>query len=290
MYVISGVTGHTGGVVARTLLAARERVRVVVRQESQGRAFAEQGAEVAVGDLGDAAFLARALAGARGAYLLSPPNMAAAGTASGYLEDRVALIRTMAGAVKEAGLPALVFLSSVGAQQPSGTGPVVSLFHGEKLLAQAAPSVTFLRAAYFVENWASVLGAVRGAGVLPFFGDAGVPFAQVSTRDIGEVAADLLRNPVPGTRFVELAGPADASAMDVARVLGELLGKPVHAAAAPVEAAEAGLKQAGLPAGMAALYGEMYRGIASGVVAFEAPDNVRRGREPLQQTLAGLLG
>ncbi|HWL85044.1 MAG TPA: NmrA family NAD(P)-binding protein, partial [Polyangiaceae bacterium] len=71
MFVIAGVTGNTGSVVAETLLARGEMVRVIVREAAKGASFAARGAEVAVASLDDSAALSKALAGAKGAYLLS---------------------------------------------------------------------------------------------------------------------------------------------------------------------------------------------------------------------------
>ena len=74
MFVIAGVSGHTGSVVATTLLAAGKPVRVIVRDAAKGAEWKAKGAEVAVAQLDDRASLAAALKGATGAYLLSPPD------------------------------------------------------------------------------------------------------------------------------------------------------------------------------------------------------------------------
>ncbi|TWC22803.1 MULTISPECIES: NmrA family NAD(P)-binding protein [unclassified Pseudomonas] len=42
MYTIMGVTGQVGAEVARALLAARQRVKVVVRDLEKGQAWAEK--------------------------------------------------------------------------------------------------------------------------------------------------------------------------------------------------------------------------------------------------------
>ena len=74
MYVVAGVTGHVGSVVAKELLGKGKAVRVVVRSADKGAAWAKQGAEVAVGSLDDSAFLSGALKGASGFFTLLPPN------------------------------------------------------------------------------------------------------------------------------------------------------------------------------------------------------------------------
>src|SRR3954469_8840490 len=74
MFVISGASGHTGSVVASTLLARGAKVRVIVRDAKKGEAWKGKGAEVALASLDDAKALAEALRGADGVYALVPPD------------------------------------------------------------------------------------------------------------------------------------------------------------------------------------------------------------------------
>ena len=75
MFVVAGVSGKTGSVVARTLLENGKKVRVVVRDAKKGDEWKAKGAEVAVASVDDAGALTKALQGAEGAYLLLPPQM-----------------------------------------------------------------------------------------------------------------------------------------------------------------------------------------------------------------------
>ena len=285
MFAIAGVSGHTGAVVADTLLSKGQKVRVIVRSAEKGAAWQKKGAEVAVADLGDVAALTKALTGATGAYLLSPPNFAAAD----FLADRTALIGNMAKAITASGLKNLVFLSSVAAQHPAGTGPIVTAHRAEQAFGKLAPSVTFVRAAYFLENYGSVIPVAKAQGVLPNFGPVDVKFPQVCTKDIGEAVVQALLKPADGMRVVELAGKEDWSVQDVAAALSSLLGKPVQAVAAPVEAAKAGLMQNGVPESMATLYAEMYAGMGKGLIMFEKPGSLSRGATALVDALRPLV-
>jgi uncharacterized protein YbjT (DUF2867 family) len=286
MYVVAGVTGHTGAATADALLKQGAKVRVVVREASKGEAWARRGAEVAVADLADPAAFSRALQGAKGVYVLSPPNMAAAGTAGQFLADRLAFGQQLVAGLRAAKVPAVVALSSVGAQHPAGTGPIVSTHRFEQLLTGVAPSVTLVRAAYFLDNWAGMVPLARKEGVLPHYGDTSYRFHQVGTGDIGAAAAAALLHPADGLRVIELAGKEDWSADDVAAALGTLLGRAVKAVGAPVESARAGLAAAGLPPGMADLYAEMYQGMGRGLMAFERPAQLTRGTSSLADALA----
>src|SRR5438874_3325230 len=77
MYAVAGATGHTGGMVASTLLESGKPVRVIVRNEEKGRIWRERGAEVALASIDDPASLEQAIAGADGLYFLVPPDMSA---------------------------------------------------------------------------------------------------------------------------------------------------------------------------------------------------------------------
>jgi uncharacterized protein YbjT (DUF2867 family) len=74
MFTVFGATGNTGSVVASELLAAGKKVRVAVRDPKKVTALADKGAEVVTVDVLDAKSVARALSGAEGAYLLTPPD------------------------------------------------------------------------------------------------------------------------------------------------------------------------------------------------------------------------
>src|SRR5690349_9351905 len=156
-YVVAGVSGNTGSVVARTLLEAGEKVRVIVRDAKKGEPWQREGAEGAVADLNDPKALGAALKGARGAYLLIPPVV----HLEGVLALQAKVTESIATAVAEARVPHVVFLSSIGAQLPSGTGPIASVAQAEKRLARVqGTAFTFLRPGYFMENFANSLGAL----------------------------------------------------------------------------------------------------------------------------------
>src|SRR5688572_28001037 len=108
MKAIAGVSGNTGSVVADTLLAQGHPVRVIVRDPAKGEPWRARGAEVAIADLDDPAALTRALRGTDGAYLLTPPRY---GATDPIAENR-AVVASLARAVRDAGVPHVVFLSS----------------------------------------------------------------------------------------------------------------------------------------------------------------------------------
>ena len=272
MYVVAGVTGNTGKVVAEMLSNHRKPVRVVVRDEAKAGAWRERGAQVARASLDDAGALAKALAGASGAYFLVPPQYAA----EDLLAAQRPVVEAIAAAVKASGLPHVVLLSSVGAQHPEGTGPIRTLHYAEQVIGKAARNLTIVRAAYFLENWAAMLGEAGTKGLLPSFLTPGRALPMVATRDIGRTAAEALLDPARGTRLVELVGPADWTPEDVARAIASLLGREVRVQGVPLDAVVPALTASGFTAGTARLFREMIEGINRGHVAPEGGRAVPR--------------
>jgi uncharacterized protein YbjT (DUF2867 family) len=65
MYVVQGATGHTGSVVAKSLLEKGEKVRVVGRDAYKLAQLSKLGAASVTADASDATALTQAFAGAR---------------------------------------------------------------------------------------------------------------------------------------------------------------------------------------------------------------------------------
>lgn len=263
MFAVAGVSGNTGRVVAESLLSKKLPVRVIVRTAEKGAEWRARGAEVAVADLGDAEAMTRALAGTRGAYLLVPPNMGA----SDFRGYQRATGAALAQALRAAKTPEVVFLSSIGAELPSGTGPIAGLHDVEAQLSGIPGTrVTFLRPAYFMENVASSLGALEH-GVFPSFTPKALGFEMIATRDIGAQAASFLAEGAPGG--VVNLGAGLVSSDDVARELSRITGKTITVAEAPVSSMATTLAGYGMPPAMAALYQEMTEALIDGRLGFD---------------------
>lgn len=285
MYVISGASGNTGKVAATQLIEAGKQVRALVRNADKAKDLAALGAEVVVVDLSDSAALQAALSGATGFYLLSPPDMGS----QSFLAERSKLLEAVAAAAKAAAVPHVVFLSSIGAHQTSGTGIIETTTAGERALRSAGLAATFLRAAYFVENWAAVLPVAKQDGVLPSFIPGDLRMPMVSTADIGALAAVALQEGPRGQRVLELSGPEDVTPKQVAATVAKILGKPVQLVEPPLDAVVPTFTSFGISSDVAGLYRGLYEGIANGRVSFEGGKaEARRGVITLEETLRQL--
>lgn len=285
MFVVVGVTGHTGSVVAETLLHKKQSVRVVVRTADKGASWKAKGADVAVSSLDDVSALANAFEGAAGVYLLVPPNYGAAA----WLADQRARMDRAAEAVKKSGISHVVFLSSVGGQIEEGTGPIRAVRYGEQTLSAVAKNLTVLRPCYFMENWASSIGMVKEQGVLPTFMAPSVKIPMIATRDIGRVGAEQLLAGGNGKRIIELAGPEEYSPDQAAAVFGQILGKNVTTQLAPLNAVVPTFTSFGFSNEAATLFEEMYRSFSIGAIGYEYPDRLVRGTVTLQEALRGMV-
>lgn len=284
-FAIAGVSGNTGKVAAEALLARGKKVRVIVRDAAKGAAWKARGAEVAVADLADTAALTAALRGVEGAYVLVPPSH----TAASYRANQDEISRSIAAAVREARVPHVVLLSSVGAHHPSGTGPIAGLHVTEGLLgAIEGTVVTSVRAGYFLENVAGSVAAVKDAGVLPSFFPAALTVPMIGTQDIGKLAAQLLLEAPAKSQVIELGTPRSFS--ELAATFGKLLGKTVQVQEVPLDAVAATLEGFGMGKDIAGLYAEMSAGVVNGKVAFEGGHRRVEATDAPETVLGGLLG
>jgi uncharacterized protein YbjT (DUF2867 family) len=282
-FVVAGVSGNTGKIVAESLIAQKRAVKVVVRDSAKGEPWRAKGADVAVADLGDADALARALRGAEGAYLLIPPTFAAPDFRA--YQDRLG--SSIAEALRASRVPHTVLLSSIGAQHASGTGPIVGLHRAEEKLRREGTAFTFLRAGYFMENLGSSL-ATLAQGFVSNFVPASLGIDMVPTIDIGRLAASLLLEGGKETQVVELGGPP-VSMNDVAAALGRITGKPVRVEEAPLDAVVPAFTGFGMPKDLAELYREMLEAITNGRVKFEGTHRRIAATTSIETFLRGAL-
>jgi uncharacterized protein YbjT (DUF2867 family) len=263
MYVVTGATGHTGNVVAKTLLKRGAQVRVIGRSNERLKSLAAEGAELFAADLTDPTAVTKALVGANGAYVMMPPNLASPDFRG--FQNRVA--DAIATGIKATGVTHVVTLSSIGADKTDRTGPVVGLHYLEQELNRIdGLKVLHLRAGYFMENTLAQIGIIQkmGMAVGPLRPDLRLP--MIATQDVGEAAASaLLTLDFRQKQTRELLGPRDISMSEVAQIIGKAIGKSdLRYAQAPNEQVRPALIQLGLSANMADLILEMSAALNSG--------------------------
>ncbi len=237
MYVLLGSNGQITSQLARHLLAAGHAVRVVGRDARALASLQQAGAQVAAGEPGDADFLVRAFAGAAAVYAMTPPcygepRMRAA-------QDRIGT--AVAQALRRAGVPRVVNLSSVGAELPHGTGPIEGLHAQEhRLDAIGGLDLLHLRPGAFMENFFAAMEPILQAGVLPGLEAPDAVIPMVATRDIARVAARELAAPKHRGTLV-LHAPHHVTPRAAAAAIGAAIGRPqlAYVQSPPAQAREA---------------------------------------------------
>ncbi len=263
MFVVLGASGHTGAVVANTLLGRGHQVRVVGRSAEHLQSLAQRGAQVFAADATSPQALTNAFKGAEAAYVMIPPNV----STNDVKAFQARISDAIAASIRNAGIRHVVALSSIGAEKSSGTGPVVGLHNLEQQLnAIDNVNVLSLRAGYFMENTLPQVGIIRQLGNVVGPIAPALKLPMIATRDIGAAAAEaLVRRDFRGKQTRELLGQRDLDYTEVARIIGNAIGKPslnyVHA---PDEQLRPALQQIGMSADFVNLLLEMTKSLNSG--------------------------
>ena len=265
MIAVMGATGNTGRMISERLLERGAEVRALGRSADRLAGLVAKGAEAAVGEVADASYLSGAFRGADAVYTLIPPNLQADDYSA--FQDQVG--EAIVGAIKESGVGHVVFLSSIGADQPAGTGPIAGLHRQEgRLRSLEGVDVLSLRPGFFFENHFETLGLIKHQGIN---GSAIAPdtvLPMIATRDIAAAASEaLIARNFSGFSVRELLGPRDLTMAEANGIIGDAIGNPdLTYVQFPYEDFEASLAQMGLPANIAALYTEMARAFNAGKV------------------------
>lgn len=239
---VTGATGNVGSRVAQLLAQAGERPRVLVRDPSKLAPGLAGAVDPHPGDLRDREYVRSAVTGLDALLWVTPEDIMAA--------DPLAEMATVAGhgaaAVRAAGVPRVVVISSVGAERRHGAGFIDGLARAEEEFTATGADVTILRNGYYFTNLLGNLDELR-EGRLTTTMPADRPMPWVDPRDVGEVAAArLLASGWSGTVVQAVHGPADLSWADVAAVIAAGTGTKVSVNVISDREMADGLRQAGL--------------------------------------------
>jgi uncharacterized protein YbjT (DUF2867 family) len=274
---VMGASGHIGGRISELLLESGEKVRALGRSAQKLATVAGKGATVLTGDAGDTQFLTTAFRDANAAFTLLPPDV----HASDGRRQQDAHGEAIVAAIRGSGLRFVVFLSSIGADQPEGTGPIAGLHAQEERLRRLpGVNVLIMRPTYFFENFFETLGLIKQQGINGGAIAPDLAFPMIATRDIADVAAGALRRrDWQGVVVRELLGERDLTFSEATRIIGARIGKPdLPYVQFPYADFTASLVQMGISPDVARLYTEMARAINDGRV------KSREGRRPENTT------
>ena len=270
MITVMGATGPTGGATARRLLEAGEHVRALGRSADRLAALRDAGAEPFPLDASDAAALTEAFRGANAAYVLLPTSP----EVPDWHAHTAQLGEAIVTAVRAAGVPYVVAVSAVGADLPSGTGFLTGM-HAQEQRLQSLTDVAHVlavRPGGYFENAYGWLPVIAEQGVMADSVAPDAPLPMVATRDVGAAAAAALRSrDWTGFAVRELLGPRDLTYTEVARMIGEAIGRPdLPYVQIPEDDLRAALEAAGWSPDATRLQVELNRVFSDGSVAARA--------------------
>jgi uncharacterized protein YbjT (DUF2867 family) len=198
-------------------------VRVLTRDPARAQHLAGPAVEVARGDVRDPASIAGAFRGAdtvisavhglAGPGGVSPASVDHAGNA--HLIDAAA----RAGA-------AFVLVSVVGASSGHPMELFRAKYAAEETLRAGGIPWTIVRATAFMETWGTIMGRpLQASGKIPVFGRGDNPINFVSATDVAALVSQIVTNPGPHGRILELGGPGNLTFNQVAAILQDTAGR-----------------------------------------------------------------
>ncbi len=266
-YIVIGATGNTGRIVASELLKVEKSVRAVGRNADKLAPLGKSGAETIVADVQNPDDMKRAFESIDAAYVMIPPNFAA----SNFRKYQDEVTDNITDAMAANGTKFVVSLSSVGADQPSGVGPVNGLHYMERQF-DGIPDLNTLhiRAGFFMENLLGSLSMIKNMGIYGSASPGEAPWPLIATSDIGLYSAQrLIALNFEGKNVQYLLGPHDVSGNETAAILGKVLGiKKLPYVSFSMSDMKKGLLSAGMPEQIADNFCELFEGFDNGLMAY----------------------
>jgi NAD(P)H dehydrogenase (quinone) len=141
IYLLTGVTGATGGAAARELRKQGRRVRGLVhKDDARAEALRTLGVETIVGDLLDLDSLRRAMEGVAGAYFVYP-----------FSDSLIDAAAFTAQAAIEAGVQSLVNMSQKSARREAKSHAARDHWVSERVFDWSGVPTTHIRPTFFAE-------------------------------------------------------------------------------------------------------------------------------------------
>ncbi|WP_216901929.1 NAD(P)H-binding protein [Nocardia alni] len=231
MIVITTPTGQIGGRLLDILLdetpTRGEELRVIVRDPGKLPERVRARVDVVAGSHGDPDVVDRAFTGADAVFWVPPGDPQAPSIDAAYS----GFTRAAAKAFAAHGVGHVVGVSSLGrgTAVADRAGLVTASLAMDDFIASTGVAYRALANPSFMDNLLRQVVSIRDNGIFTGTTEADRADPIVATRDIAAAAAGLLLDRSwTGTGEVPVFAPADLSANDMARVISDVLGRPVR--------------------------------------------------------------
>jgi uncharacterized protein YbjT (DUF2867 family) len=254
MILLTGVTGKTGGEVARQLAAAGVPFRALIRNPAKADALRAMTADVVIGDVADDAVLNEALHGVARALLVMPNG-----------EDQLSLERRFTDYAARAGVRHLVKLSSLESV-PESTNPITRMHvASEQHIRDSGMAWTMIRPTFFMQIFLGSATAIREQRRITMPAGTGT-IAPTDLRDVGAVIRRVLTEPGHESQSYDLTGPELLTLAEIAARFSAVLGREIHYVDQPLAEFRARLSALGLAPWRIAAVCKEFEAIAAGVI------------------------
>lgn len=244
--LVTGATGFVGSHLVDALLGRGHQVTALIRSPAKAAGLADRGVRLVKGDLADLAAIEEAVAGQQAVYHVAA--LTGAVNEAEFLEANREGTRRIAEAAARAGdLARLVLVSSGAAGGPARTGAPrdtgdpdrpVTMYGRSKLAAEEVVRLapvpwTILRppAVYGPRDRDGFLPVFRAAaryGIVPVFGDGSQELSLVHAADLATACmAAATSNATAGETYY-VNHPEVITSAELARRVGEAVGRPVR--------------------------------------------------------------
>ncbi|CAL9374381.1 NAD(P)H-binding protein [Streptomyces sp. enrichment culture] len=228
MILVTTPTGRIGGQVLAALLDAGDAagpVRVVVRDPARLSARVRDRVEAVTGSHADPDVMAKACAGADRVFWLVPPSLTA-DSVEGHFR---AFTRPLVDAIATQGVERVVAVSTLGRGVAEHAGQISASLAADDEIRATGVHHRALCPPYLMENLLAQAAALRAGGELAMAVPGDRVLRTCATRDIAATAARLLLDGTwTGQADVPLVGPDDLTPEGMARVVSEVLDRPVR--------------------------------------------------------------
>ena len=225
MIVVTAPTGKIGSELVPRLLAAGEKVRVIARDPAKLSPRFLGKIDVTKGSTDDPEVLSAAFEGAETAFLVVPFPFNVQDIAKHYAR----FLRPAAEAIRRCAVKRLAFVSGLRFVAASAAGESSLATEIEDTIADSGSDYRALWCAGFMENLLAQIEPLRQHGTFSLAARPDVKAPLVAARDIAATAARLLLDRSwTGRGGVAVMGPEDLSYNDMAKIMSEVLGKPIR--------------------------------------------------------------
>ncbi|MGK0441675.1 MAG: hypothetical protein ACJA0N_001476 [Pseudohongiellaceae bacterium] len=216
MILLTGATGATGSASAKLLIEKGVPLRALVRNAEKAQWLNDAGVELVVGDLADKAVVSKALQGVDRALLIAVNE-----------KEQLEQEKQFVNCAVAAGVKHIVKLSSIEAVAGE-TAPIpYAHWQTEEHIRASGIGWTMIKPNFFMENLFANAGtiATEDAFYLPM-GDGKVVMGTVA--DAAGIIAEALIGDEHMGKSYEITGPESQDFHQIAKQIGEVLGRPIR--------------------------------------------------------------